>query len=139
MRKKFYWFIEACLAKLEDVRHINLWNSQLEFLGEEEPFETPAVFIEFQPIEWRRMNAFVSEGDVRVVLHIVTDSRVSRWSDVVEVFDLIEEINLALHGEKAAGIGSLIRTESRTDSCFGELMHNVEIYYSHVVAEKKIN
>lgn len=72
------------------IKHIDLWNHNVEFIEQEENWERPAVFVEFCPIRW---NAIVDGVEYRaepeVKLHIVTDwagaaneavrSRKRRW------------------------------------------------------------
>lgn len=53
MRRMLYLGLTEALKELRDesgqplIRHIDLWNEQVEFIEQEEPFDTPAVFIEF--------------------------------------------------------------------------------------------
>lgn len=137
MRKKIYTFIEGLLKTIDGqpIKHIDIWNNQIAFIEEEPPFATPAVFIEFMPIRWEDVGGGIYEADVSVKLHVVTDSRVSKWSDAISVFDLIDKIldTLSYVGSVSDGIGHFVRTESVTDSLFGELMHNVEAYRCHVI------
>ena len=44
------------------VRHIDLWNHNVEFIEQEDGWERPAVFVEFCPIRW---NAIVSGVEYR--------------------------------------------------------------------------
>ena len=55
-------------------KHFDLWNQQVEFLEQETPFNTPAVFVEFDPIAWKTTGNKIQEAEVTVKLHIVT-----RW------------------------------------------------------------
>jgi hypothetical protein len=135
MRKQIYSFISGRLLAMagEPVKHIDIWNNQVAFIEEEQPFPTPAVFIEFQPINWRFQGGAVREAQVSIDLHVVTDSRTGRWSDVIEVFDLLDAINRQLHGAHTDGIDDLTALTSTTDNLFGELMHNIETYTCHVL------
>jgi hypothetical protein len=143
MRKKIYEFIAGLLTSIDEqpVKHVDIWNNQIAFLGEETPFATPAVFIEFMPIQWEVVcaggYAEVYGADVGVKLHVVTDSRVGKWSEVISVFELIDAIGAALSNADriSDSIGALVRAESVTDNLFGELMHNVETYRCHVISE----
>lgn len=143
MRKIIYQTIRAALLAIEDgegqklIGHVDLYNNQLAYTDGEQPFNTPAVLIEFGEIEWRHLPHKVREAVVQVRLHVVTDSRVGRWSDAVEVFDLLDKINAALHGlTYSDGDGNvmdaLTSLSSATDSDFDELQDNVETYSAHV-------
>lgn len=143
MRKIIYQTIEnALLAILDEnqqpvINHVSLWNNQLLYAEEEQPFNTPAVFIEFRDIPWNILPHGRREALVTVILHVVTDSRLGRWSEAVEVFDLLDQINAALHGltysdENGNAMDSLTCTLSSTDSSFDELQDNIETFSTHV-------
>lgn len=34
------------------IKYVDLWNHNVEFLDEEQPWARPAVFVEFTPIVW---------------------------------------------------------------------------------------
>jgi len=53
-------------------KHFDLWNQNVEFIEQETPFETPAVFLEFLPIQWRTMGKQIQDADLTIRLHIVT-------------------------------------------------------------------
>ncbi|MBQ7820457.1 MAG: hypothetical protein IJ341_12260 [Bacteroidales bacterium] len=134
MRKQLYKFIEERLNELGDIKHIDIWNNQLTYPEEEQAFDTPAVFVEFAPIKWDLLGRGAREADVTFVLHIATDSREEKWSDNIEVFDLLDKISGALIGQyNDEGINAITPGESITDSDFGELMHNQEGFICHVI------
>lgn len=143
MRKIIYQTISnALLAILDEnqqpvINHVSLWNNQLLYAEEEQPFNAPAVFIEFRDIAWNVLPRGRREAVVTVNLHVVTDSRLGRWADAVEVFDLLDQINAAIHGltysdENGKAIDALTCIASSTDSSFDELQDNIETYATHV-------
>lgn len=137
MRGFIFCKIKETLESIEDIAHVELFNSQLDYIEEEQPFDTPAVLIEFQPIQWRHQLHGVREAYITVALHVVTDSRVGRWSDTIEVFSLLDRISSALHGiggtaDNGSVMNSLTLTSSTTDHNFDELQDNVETYTCHV-------
>lgn len=143
MRKIIYQAIETALLAILDeneqpvINHVSLWNNQLLYAEEEQPFLTPAVFIEFRDIPWSILPHGRREALVTVNLHVITDSRLGQWADAVEVFDLLDQINAALHGltysdENGNSMDALTCALSSTDSSFDELQDNIEIYTTHV-------
>jgi hypothetical protein len=140
MRKQLYNFISTLLQSVPPLGdrglHIDIWNNQIAFIDEEPPFSTPAVFIEFAPIRWQWDGGAAYEADITFTLHVVTDSRVKKWSDVINVFDLLDSIHNVLHGAQLENSSQIIRTSSATDNLFSELMHNQETYTCHVVCEQ---
>lgn len=143
MRKIIYQTISNALLAIFDenqqpvINHVSLWNNQLLYAEEEQPFNTPAVFIEFRDIAWNVLPRGRREAVVTVNLHVVTDSRLGRWADAVDVFDLLDQINAAIHGltysdENGKAMDALTCIASSTDSSFDELQDNIETYATHV-------
>lgn len=123
MRKTIYNTIATALANVPEVQHIGLWNNQLQYIEEEQPFNTPAVLVEFDTIQWRERLHGVCEAEVTIKLHVVSDSRVGAWADVIDVFDLLDTINATLHGlhhveTNGSVMDALTLTTSTTDYNF---------------------
>lgn len=56
------------------IKHVDLWNNNVEFLEQEVAWDRPAVFVEFAPINWEPHQRGVSyRAEPLVKLHIVTD------------------------------------------------------------------
>lgn len=114
------------------VPYVDLWNDQVNFLGGGSAFETPAVFVEFEEINWHQQNAGARRGDIAVRLHIVTravsahGSHDSRMAEVLAVFDLINDINAAMQGLRSEGFAGFQLTTSATNHNHAELVENVE-------------
>ena len=58
---------------MPEVRHIDLWNHNVEFLEQEDPWERPAVFVEFGAIEWEPSRDNLAKGRGDLSIHLVTD------------------------------------------------------------------
>ena len=74
MRKDLFRTVRELLAvHVPEVKHIDLWNQNVEFIEEETAWERPAVFVEFGPIVWTPLTGggLMGQGQVRV--HVVTD------------------------------------------------------------------
>ena len=143
MRKIIFNVIKDALLAIKDenglsvVCHVDRWNNQLLYAEEEQPFDTPAVFIEFNDILWDILPHGRREATISFNLHVATDSRVGYWSDSVEVFDLLDAINAALHGlhysdDQGNAIDSVTSVKSSTDNNFDELQDNIETYSAHI-------
>ena len=166
MRAIIYHTIRETLLSLQQegqtvIKHIDLFNEQVLYSEEEQPFLTPAVFVEFSPIDWQKQLHGVRDAVVTVRLHIVTDTRTGKWADVLQRLCLTDEINRCLHGLHATiqGVGieaieenmsvsantdthiidrpcsvmnDLTLLRSTTDSNFDELADNIEEYQCHV-------
>ena len=74
MRKEIYEMLCQRLGGIEQIKHIDLWNHNVEFIEQEEQWERPAVFVEFCPIQWNAiMNGVEYRAEPVVNLHVVTD------------------------------------------------------------------
>ena len=114
------------------VPYVDLWNDQINLLGGGTAFETPAVFVEFEQIDWKQQNAGARRGDIPVRLHIVTRAVAAhgvhdqRMGDVLAVFDLINAINAKMQGLRGEGFAGFQLTTSATNHNHAELVENVE-------------
>lgn len=114
------------------VPYVDLWNDQVNLLGGGTAFETPAVFVEFEQIDWKQQNAGTRRGDIPVRLHIVTRAVAAhgvhdqRMGDVLAVFDLINAINAKMQGLRGEGFAGFQLTTSATNHNHAELVENVE-------------
>lgn len=125
------------------VKHIDLWNHNVEFLEQEEGWERPAVFVEFCPIQWESL---VPGRDYRaeplIKLHVVTDwggntSEGSEYQeDSLKVFDLLESIHELLACKRGERYIGLDLVESQTNHNHEDLLENIEVYQCAVI--KKI-
>ena len=142
MRKLLFNTIKAALLTIVDeneesvIKHIDRWNNQLQYAEQEQPFECPAVFIEFAPITWQPLQRGIREANVQITLHVVTDSRVGCWSDTIKVFEFLDTIYTDLYGlhvtEGKRTIDTMRLLQSLTDSEYDELEDNRETYTCHV-------
>lgn len=63
MRTELYLKIRERLEATGVIKHIDLWNHNVEFLEQEEAWARPAVFVEFGVITWSPVG--VPEGKTR--------------------------------------------------------------------------
>ncbi|MDY6206805.1 MAG: hypothetical protein SPI30_08710 [Prevotella sp.] len=117
------------------IKHIDLWNHNVEFIEQEESWERPAVFVEFAPIQWQAIQVGVEyRAEPTVNLHVVTDwtGSVSAGSEFREeslkVFDMLEEIHKALTCMEGETFMEFDLVESRTNHNHEEIIENIESY-----------
>ena len=137
MRKEIY---EMLCERLKTVgggaiRHIDLWNHNVEFIEQEEQWERPAVFVEFQPIRWNAIQPGVEyRAEPTVNLHVVTDWQGSGSADSefreksLEVFDLLEEIHEALTCMDGDTFAMFDLVGSSTNHNHEDIIENIESY-----------
>ena len=137
MRKELY---EMLCERLKTVgggaiKHIDLWNHNVEFIEQEEQWARPAVFVEFAPIRWAAIqNGVEYRSEVLVHLHVVTDwagsvSGDSEFRDEsLAVFDLLEEIHKVLTCMDGETFMEFDLVESRTNHNHEDIIENIETY-----------
>ena len=124
------------------IKTVDLWNEQVEFIEQEAPFATPAVFVEFLPVQWTTLGGPVQQADLTVRLHIVTpwkgsaaDGSLYREQSLRR-FDLLDRIDDHLWDFAASdGTCSVFlfrRSASHTNHNHGELVEDVTDYTCRV-------
>lgn len=118
-----------------DIKHVDLWNHNVEFIEQETAWARPAVFIEFCPINWERAGGNSYRANSQFKLHVVTD-----WDDTqqgLEDLDMAEKIHDVLHGLKGEGFHGVDLAQSVTNHNHEDIVENVEVY--NYVAERTIS
>lgn len=142
MRANIYKALIAKLKEYSDAegdqvfKHFDLWNEQVEFLEDETPFETPAVFVEFRTINWGDTIQKVQRGTVPIRLHIVTEWKGASndgsiyQEKALERLDLVDGLAEHLYDWKSGNSGINIqrmqRNVSYTNHNHGELVEDIE-------------
>lgn len=137
MRKEIYELLCERLKTVGNgaIKYIDLWNHNVEYIEQEEGWERPAVFVEFEPVKWMVINRGEEyKADVTVNLHVVTDWAGSSSADSVfrseslAVFDLLEEIHAALTGLSGETFERLDIVSSTTNHNHEDIVENIESY-----------
>jgi len=133
MRKAIYLaIIEAINAAKIGVLHISLWNENTVALEEQNGFATPAVFVEFAPIQWEQRAQRVKAARARINLHIVTETLAdpsdgSKFqAQALETFDTIDDIVATVQGLSGEGFNKFLHVESVPDHNHEQLQHDIE-------------
>lgn len=137
MRKELYKMLCERLQTVGDgaIKHIDLWNHNVEFIEQEENWERPAVFVEFEPIRWNAIqNGAEYRAEPTINLHVVTDwqgssSASSEFREKsLEVFDLLEEIHKVLTCMGGETFLEFDLVSSSTNHNHEDIIENVETY-----------
>lgn len=126
------------------IKTFDLWNEQVSFLEQEEPFAIPAIFIEFQPVKWT--GGGTQQADVILRLHIVTpwNGSARDGSDfqqqTLERFDLLDRIDrhlFNLSGDNGRTSFSMFRhTGSSTNHNHEELVEDITDFTCRVIENR---
>lgn len=126
MRKNLYNAIKAKLASdVPEVKHINLWNHNVEFIDQEDVWERPAVFVEFGKIEWSPFQGGCQRGKGIITIHLVTD-----WADGGHdaAFDLCSKVHEALDGLSGEDFNGMALVETLTNHNHEEILESIDSY-----------
>lgn len=140
MRKEAYIAICDALRGMEGnpIKHIDLWNRNVEFLEQDIPFPMPAVFVEFDKVTWETRGQWDFSAKVRVCLHVVTEWKGSaadgsEYQDTtLDVFDLIGQITITMCETSGETFDHMRRVQSITNHDHETVIENVEIYECRV-------
>lgn len=132
MRQELYDKLKEALSGIADgyVKHIDLWNRNVEFIEEDTPWERPAVFIEFDPVKWVDIVPGVEyRAEATVRLHIITDwANESDEDAVIDQFVLPELIHEVLAGLEGDTFKDFRLSESITNHNHEEIIESIEVY-----------
>lgn len=137
MRKELYNRIKTMLLDEENglgIKHVDLWNHNVEFIEQETVWDRPAVFIEFCPIRWEAHQRGVSyRAEALVKLHIVTDwvERLdtqggdSEGLDDLDLSEAIHGVIGCMDGEKFSGFDIV---ETTTNHNHEDIVESIDTY-----------
>lgn len=96
------------LTAITGIKHVALWNNQVERENEEIAFLYPAIFIEFMPSNYRDKGklAISQEYDMVVRLHVCFESYLDEDTSILT---LLENVWQTVHNKQYGTFGKLLR------------------------------
>ena len=138
MRKQIFQAICTRInERVSDIKFIDLWNENIQTINGGAVFPLPAIFVEFETIEWRQQNNGARRGDIAVRLHLVTRQPAThghtdrKMPEALVFFDLIERIDTAMQGLRGDNFAGFQLTTSTTNHDHAELMESVERFVTN--------
>lgn len=103
-----YNSLKADLVAINSIKHVALWNNQLERENEENPFLYPAIFIEFLPSTFRDKGKYAvsQEYDMTVRLHVCFESYLDEDTTILTLLDNVWQ---TVHAKQYDIFGKLLR------------------------------
>ncbi len=148
MRKHLYLDIKDAIKSIVDGRgnpvfkHFDLWNQQVEFIEQETPFETPAIFIEFGDIHWRTLGLKKQDAETQVSIHIVTEwfantadyVQTRTAANALEFLRLPDVVVHKMQNHASSIIGNTyMRIISRTNHNHERYVDSVEVFKCNII------
>ena len=136
MRKEIYESLIRVLSSIPEIRHIDLWNQNVEFLDEDSAFPMPAVFVEFGQISWTELKGrtLVWDGSGTVNLHIVTEWHGNTAADEGHMpcglsdWDLAEKIQDRIQYMSGTSFRNFGLLATMTNHNHEDIVDNIEVY-----------
>ena len=107
------------------IKHIDLWNHNVEFIEQEEQWERPAVFVEIATINCAPFQGRGLRGKGLVRLHIVTD-----WTEGGQdaAWDLSYKIQSTLEGLSGEYFNGMTLVAIDTNHNHEEILESIDSY-----------
>lgn len=126
MIKEIYEAVVELLEGIDGgvIKHVDWWNQNVAFIEQDAPWERPAVFVEFLPIEWERLKGgYHGKGGIR--LHIVTDY----GEGLVEGLEVVEKVIAAMNSWRGGDNFHLNTwSSSQPNHDHEEIVENIETW-----------
>lgn len=127
VRSELYQAIKLKLEQdVPEVKHIDFWNHNVEFLEQENAWARPAVFVEFGTIGWELFAGGKHQRGKGVVrIHLVTD-----WNEGEhdQAFAIGQKISEALEGLEGELFNGMVLIETATNHNHEDLLESIDSY-----------
>lgn len=113
------------LMAVPDVQHIDLWHEQVNYLTDERPFPSPAVFFEFNTLEVNDNGALVQQLDTQIDLHVFWETFDDTYmgaimqEEALQFMDLLTLLNMLFHGHAGKSFNTLRKTSINREETGG--------------------
>lgn len=120
-------------ADVAAIKFVELWNNQLQNEDIELPFNMPAVFVEYAPMEWETLGLQRQAADIDFALHVVTEcfhesGTHDTAGDVslgLQHLTVVADVSKAMHGYSGAGFSTIKRTYTQPDNDHGNVYETI--------------
>lgn len=125
------------MATLPDIQHVDLWHDQVDYLSEEHPFATPAVFFGFTTLNVADNGELMQTTDLQVDIYVYWETFSDTYKgakmqeEALQYLDLLLMVGLMFHGrsgehfhqmrrsgtyrQESGGSGNLYRLQFQTN------------------------
>lgn len=116
------------------IEHFDFWNQQVNFIEEETPFNTPAVFLEILPIKWDQLGGTLQQAVVTIRLHIVTQwfAQTAKYNPnqakAIEYLALPGKVFDAMNKFSITGSNQFVCTDSVPNHNHERYVDSIEVY-----------
>lgn len=111
-------YTELCTKLQADVpaiKWLDLWHNQVNFLGDEHPFSSPAVFLDFRILETtdsgEKVQGLRLQVDTYIFYETFADTYLGSWNQesALSFLDIINDVFACLHGTSGENYSEMRR------------------------------
>lgn len=120
-----YAELRSRLEVLPEFRHIDLWHNQVDYLSEEHPFPTPAIFFEFNTLQVDDIGELMQSTDLQIDMHIYyetfsdTYAGAAMQDEALQYLDLLLLVGLMFHGRNGKTFYQMRRSGTQREETGG--------------------
>lgn len=113
------------LEELPDFQHIDLWHGQVDYLSEEHPFPSPAIFFEFNTLQVDDTGELVQHTDLQVDMHVFWETFSDTYQgarmqeEALLYMDLLLLVGLMFHGRSGEHFHQMRRSGTQREESGG--------------------
>lgn len=106
-KKEVYLLVKGLISLIPEIKHIDIWNDNVERDGEVDSFPAPAVFFEWTAGLWNPSSKGSTQnlddkipnqhGDLQFTLHIVIKKSKTEEKDELDHYDIEQKVYEAIH------------------------------------------
>lgn len=112
-------------SRIPDIEWIDLWHEQVQYLTEELPFPTPAVFIGFSTLGVQDRGLLVQDLNVQVDMYLFYETFSDTYegsynqSGALTYLEKLTELHALFHGKKATTYSEMQRVDMQREDSGG--------------------
>jgi hypothetical protein len=116
---------EKITANLPNVRWVDLWHEQVNYLTEELPFPTPAVFVGFSTVNIDDTGTLVQQCNTQIDFYLFyetfSDSYEGSFNQdgALAFMEELTKLHALFHGKSGANYSAMRRTDMRREESGG--------------------
>ena len=115
MIKDLYLELSGKLSEIEQVKWIDLWTNQVNFLDTELPFPAPAIFLAFRSESMSELSNLQQDVDMSVAVYVYYETFADSFhesfnqSTALEFSDMLIEVHTKIHGSTGTSYSNMNR------------------------------
>ena len=116
---------EKVTTQLPDIKWVDLWHEQVQYLTAELPFPSPAVFIGFQTVDIEDMGEKVQLCNTQVDFYLFYETFNDTYQgaynqgSALDFLESLNELHAIFHGESGVSYSSMRRLDMKREESGG--------------------